>query len=398
LAKANKGIGKKQMTLKRRLFISNILMTVLPLALVWALMLGIGSALLRLSGISYGSFTTERQAMLGYWKKDGFGIVIMLIMMALGSIIMVAVNQLLTRNIIKRVMQPLDTLCAGARQFSKNNLNFRLEYHTDDEFRPVCDTFNEMASRLEKNENSRKELIAGISHDLRTPLLSIKMSVGGIKSGVAATAEQRKKYFDIIENKTRDIEHIIEQLFLFSKLDIDEFKTETQIVNCGAMIDDFIAELRGEYERRGLELIARELPKDIYISIDPLLFHRVIINIFENAAKYKTAEKGQIFLGAARKKEMVEITFADNGPGVPPDSVEKLFNVFYRADSSRNNAARSGGRTGSGLGLAISAKIIAKMGGTIHAELPEAGGLAIVINLPQVNKLALAAKDGDNGE
>ncbi|GHV82195.1 hypothetical protein AGMMS49991_07530 [Spirochaetia bacterium] len=374
------------MTLKRRVFISNILMIVLPVLLFWALMVGISGAVLVINGVSFDSGTAEKIDFLENWHSSGLGIVFTGITMAIVIILTLTVNQLLTRNIIKRIMKPLDTLAAGARQFSENDLSFRLHYSDDDEFRPVCDTFNEMAARLEKNENSRKELIAGISHDLRSPLISIKMSVDGIKSGVAATSEQREKYLDIIENKTRDIEHIIEQLFLFSKLDIDDFKAETQIVNCGAMIEDYIAELSGEYERRGLALTVQELPEDIHISIDPLLFHRVIINIFENAVKYKTTEKGAIRLEAAQKAGMAEITFTDNGPGVPPESLEKLFDVFYRADPSRN-------KKGSGLGLAINAKIIAKMGGSIRAELPEAGGLAIVINLPLANQLPLAASN-----
>ncbi|GHV45515.1 hypothetical protein AGMMS49546_31490 [Spirochaetia bacterium] len=382
------------MTLKRRVFISNILMIVLPILLFWALMMGISGAVLVLNGVSFDSGTAEKIEFLEDWHSSGMGIVFTGITMAIVIILTLTVNQFLTRNIINRVMKPLDTLISGARQFSENNLAFRLDYRAEDEFRPVCNTFNEMAARLEKNENNRKELIAGISHDLRTPLISIKMSVDGIKSGVAATVSQHEKYLDIIENKTRDIEHIIEQLFLFSKLDIDDFKAETQTVNCGAMIEDYIAELSGEYERCGLVLTAQELPEDIHISIDPLLFHRVIINIFENAAKYKTAEKGQMNIRVARTngiEKRAEITFTDNGPGVKTESLEKLFDVFYRADPSRNNVARPGERTGSGLGLAISAKIIAKMGGSIRAELPDAGGLAIVINLP-------LAKDRSNGK
>ncbi|GMO69747.1 MAG: hypothetical protein Ta2A_18060 [Treponemataceae bacterium] len=379
------------MTLKRRVFISNILMIVLPVLLFWTLMLGISGAVLVINGVGFGSSVAEKIEFLEDWHSSGVGIVFTGITMAIGIILTVTVNQLLTRKIINRVLKPLDTLAAGARQFSKNNLGFRIDYRDDDEFRPVCDTFNEMAARLEKNENSRKELIAGISHDLRSPLISIKMSVDGIKSGVAATSEQREKYFGIIENKTRDIEHIIEQLFLFSKLDIDEFKAETQVVNCGAMIEDCVVELGDEYERRGLALIARELPDDMHISIDPLLFRRVVVNIFENAVKYKTAEKGEMRLEAAQKEGMAEMTFTDNGPGVPPESLEKLFDVFYRADPSRN-------KKGSGLGLAISAKIIAKMGGSIRAALPEAGGLAIVINLPLANQLPLAKKEEHNGK
>ena len=110
----------------------------------------------------------------------------------------------------------------------------------------------------------------------------------------------------------------------------------------------------------------------------------MIINILENAVKYKTAEVGHVTITCAEPAENneVEIRLADDGPGVPPASLEKLFDVFYRADPSRN-------KKGSGLGLAISAKIIAKMGGTIRAELPASGGLAIVIVLPLIRQLPL---------
>ncbi|GMO60795.1 MAG: hypothetical protein Ta2G_20620 [Termitinemataceae bacterium] len=373
------------MTLKRRLFISNILMIVLPLVLMWILMLFIGIVIYGVDGLYFDMPEGERKQMFDHWQRSGR--LISALMMSIAIAITVVVNQLLTRNIIKRIMKPLDTLISAARQFSKNNLSFRLDYHANDEFSQVCDTFNKMAQRLEKNENNRRELIAGISHDLRTPLTSIKMSIDGIKSGVAATPQQQKKYVEIIENKTADLEHIINQLFLFSKLDLDEFTAQTQVVNCAVMIEDCIDELSLEYERRGLTVAAKKMPPDMYINIDPVLFRRVIINIFENAVKYKTAEKGHIIITCMEKSETknAKIILADDGPGVHPESLDKLFDVFYRADLSRN-------KTGSGLGLAISAKIIAKMRGVIHAELPSSGGLAIVIQLP------LVKKDADNGK
>lgn len=213
------------------------------------------------------------------------------------------------------------------------------------------------------------------------------MSIDGIKSGVAATIEQRKKYVEIIENKTADLEHIINQLFLFSKLDMDEFTVQTQLVNCNAMMEDCIEELSLEYEQRGLTLVTQKLSHDMYINIDPLLFRRVIINIFENTVKYKTAEKGHIAIDCSPDSETknMEISLTDDGPGVSPANLEKLFDVFYRADQSRN-------KKGSGLGLAISAKIIARMGGVIRAELPITGGLAIVIRLPLIEKDAYNGK------
>ncbi|GHU08566.1 hypothetical protein FACS1894151_04690 [Spirochaetia bacterium] len=135
------------MTLKRRLFISNILMIVLPVLLFWALMTGISGTVLVLNRVSFDSGTAEKIEFLENWHSSGMGIVFTGITMGIVIILTLTVNQFLTRNIINRVMKPLDTLISGARQFSKNNLGFRIDYGAYDEFRPVCDTFNEMAAR-----------------------------------------------------------------------------------------------------------------------------------------------------------------------------------------------------------------------------------------------------------
>jgi signal transduction histidine kinase len=388
------------MTLKRKLFISNILMMALPILLYMVVVFGIGTVFFGIDFINMSE--VEQEQIIDDWNKSLRGIRVEMILSGIFIFMTMAANLCMTRIIIKHIMMPLKTLASGIRQIGENNLGFRLAYPGNDEFSAVCDTFNETASRLEamvkerqKNENSRKELIAGISHDLRTPLTSIRVSVNGIKSGVAATVEQREKYLSIIENKTVDLEHIIDQLFLFSKLDMDEFPVHTQIVSYSAMIGDCIEELSCEYERRGLAIVARELPEHIHIDIDPILFSRVLINIFENTVKYKTTEKGHIAISCTEIENSggtknVEITLADDGPGVPPESLEKLFDVFYRADESRHDSSSGGTvhKKGSGLGLAISAKIIAKMGGAIRAELPAGGGLAIVITLPLAERQA----------
>jgi signal transduction histidine kinase len=388
--------GGSSMTLKRKIFISNVLVIALPLVV----MFGVEAAVFGISGIDFSISPSESQQIINDWNEIGRGIRIEPILIAIGIFVVGMVNLFLRRIMIKHIMKPLDTLSFGVQQIGKNNLGFRLDYRSNDEFRTVCDTFNETASRLEamvkerqKNEDNRKELIAGISHDLRTPLTSIKVSINGIRSGVAATEDMREKYLSIIENKTVDLEHIIDQLFLFSKLDMDEFPVNTQIVSYSAMIGDCIEELSEEYERRGLVIVASTLPEHIHIDIDPILFSRVLINIFENTIKYKTAEKGHIAISCTEIESSggtknVEITLADDGPGVAPESLEKLFDVFYRADQSRHDSSSGGTvhKKGSGLGLAISAKIVTKMGGAIRAELPAAGGLAIVITLPLVER------------
>jgi signal transduction histidine kinase len=215
------------------------------------------------------------------------------------------------------------------------------------------------------------------------------VSAAGIISNVAVNDEQRKNYLGIIINKSAEMERLINQLFMFSKLDIDEFPLEMQHVDCGAMIEDCIEELSGEYAIRGLVLASHNLPHGMHTKLDPLLFRQVIINILENAVRYKTKEKGRMTIDCNKvqneENENIEIILADDGPGVPPEFLDKLFDVFYRADKSRS-------KKGSGLGLAISAKLIAKMGGTIHAALSKAGGLAIVISFPLV---LLASQQGE---
>jgi signal transduction histidine kinase len=307
-------------------------------------------------------------------------------------ILVLATNFFLTRSMIKNISIPLDILSFGIKQIQNNNLSFRLAYKTDDEFLLICGAFNEMAERLEamamehdKYEENRRELLAGISHDLRTPLTSIKAYLEGIEKEIASTREKREKYIATIKHKTNDMEHIISQLFLFSKLDLNDFPLSLKNIDMGLFIQDVVSELVDDYDKRGLAIALSEPPRNAFVSIDPILFHNVITNILENSVSYKDAEQGHIEIKVRTVNALVELRLTDDGPGVPQESLEKLFDVFYRADPSRNTpGCRSGDSPGSGLGLAISQKIVARMGGSIKAELPEQG-LAIVIYLPLVN-------------
>ncbi|MDR1320538.1 MAG: HAMP domain-containing histidine kinase, partial [Gracilibacteraceae bacterium] len=270
----------------------------------------------------------------------------------------------------------------GVAQIREGNLTFRLDYSGKDEFGPVCAAFNDMAERLQRMENmrrsdeeSRKELIAGISHDLRTPLTSIKAYLEGIDKGVAESPERRQKYLEIIGRKTADLEHIINQLFLFSKLEIGEFPMHTELLPLGRTVSELVSGLAEEYGHKGLHLELSQGAPDVFVRADPLWLRSVVINILENSAKYKTAETAAVIVACGEADGYAEITLTDDGPGVPEAALDKLFDVFYRADPSRNTK-------GSGLGLAVSARIIRHMGGRISARLPQSGGLSIVLRLP----------------
>ena len=290
-----------------------------------------------------------------------------------------ATNRFLTRFVLRRVEEPLDLLAAGVRRIGEGDLDFRIAYAGKDEFAPVCGAFNEMAARLKesvertrRDEESRKELLAGISHDLRPPLTSIRAYVEGLLDGVAQTEESKQRYLRTIRTKAEDIDRLVSQLFLYSKLDLEGVPMEMRPIRLDEFVAGFVKEAALDSRTRGLEITAEQLAP-VTVSADPEQLRRVLSNILENSIKYKAKETGRLRITL---EESGRLTLADDGPGVPEEALPKLFDVFYRSDPARKNPAG-----GSGLGLAIAAKAVQGMGGTIRARSGPHGGLAIEITL-----------------
>ena len=299
--------------------------------------------------------------------------------------IILLTNRFLTSFVFKRIIMPLETLVYGVHKIRDGNLDYHIDYNEKDEFQEICSDFNEMAQRLldsvkgrQKDEANRKELIAGISHDLRTPLTSIKAYVEGLETGVASTPETQKRYLDTIKNKTSDLEHIVSQLFLFSKLDIGEFPLYLEKVEIGEELSNIVVNLSEEYKEKGLIITMMQNVKDVCIQADVVQLRNAVINVLENSVKYKNREQGKMKISCEDKDKYIAIRLEDNGPGVRDEAREKLFDIFYRTDPSRSNPSK-----GSGLGLSITAKILEQLGGSIKAENVTEGGLAIIMILPK---------------
>lgn len=300
-------------------------------------------------------------------------------------------NRFLIRFVFKKIEEPLDILRDGVGQLRDGNLDYRIEYTREDEFLPVCDDFNEMAVRLKQSveqerqqEKSRKELIAGISHDIRSPLTSIQAYVEGLIDGIAKTPEKQQLYLHTIKNKAEDLEHILSQLFLFSKMEMGEYPENFRRIRLDEQIREIVRDMQEEYQEKGLNISMELEPAEI--DADPVQIQRVMINILENSVKYKEKEEGRAFICLSRAEKGYRLTIGDDGPGVPEEAVAHLFEVFYRSDPARQNPSK-----GSGLGLAIVANAVKRMGGTIQARNRKEGGLEICIDLPAGGK-----DDGEN--
>jgi signal transduction histidine kinase len=314
-----------------------------------------------------------------------------LMLATIGVILMIVlvfvIINMFTRHVIKSITNPLDNLILGLKEVRAGNLDYCIHYDGHDEFSQVVGDFNEMTrnsrrmvAQRNRSDENRRELIAGISHDLRTPLTSIKAYVEGLEKGIAATPAMRQKYIQTIHQKTNDLEHIVSQLFMFTKLDLGEYPMQLEITNVKAYMAAYLSGVREEYQKKNLNVNFTDFPQ-VLVNVDRVQLRNVFMNILENTVKYGNQTDNQLVISGAATNHYVTLTFVDNGQGMASEAVTQLFEVFYRGDRARSNPSQ-----GSGLGLAIAKKTIEAFNGTIEAQNSEkeAEGLQIIITLPLV--------------
>jgi len=310
---------------------------------------------------------------------------------ALSLLILVAVivlsvyvtNFFLTKFVFQKINQPLNILTDGVHQIRDGNLSFQIVYEGDDEFAAICADFNEMAVKLKHSveqtrlhEESRKALVAELSHDLRSPLTSIQAYVSGLLDGIASTKETQHRYLLTIQKKAEEIQHLVSQMLLFTKMELDEYPLHPESMDLKQGLLQFFNDAQTEYAAQGLT-ITYELC-DAQITADRAALNRVLTNIMDNSVKYKTKEQGVMHVVLSDTGDGYQLSMTDDGPGVAHDSLAKLFDLFYRESVSRQNP-----QMGSGLGLSIAAKIVERMGGAIRAEPAYPQGLSLLIRLPK---------------
>lgn len=276
------------------------------------------------------------------------------------------------------IVRPLNKLKTAAENIKDGNLNFSVAAETDDEIGEVCVAFEEMRLKLkgqiERNiqyEKESKELISNISHDLKTPMTAIKGYIEGIMDGVADTEEKRDRYIRTIYNKVNDMNSLIEELFLYAKLDSNSVTYSFAKVNVDAYFQDCVEEISLDLESQGVDFgYFNYADRDAVIIADPEQLKRVVNNIIGNSVKYASPDrKLMISLRIMEEAEFVKIEIEDNGKGIARNEVPLIFDRCYRTDASRNSS-----KGGSGLGLSIAKKIIEEHGGKIWAVSTEGVG------------------------
>ena len=272
--------------------------------------------------------------------------------------------------IYRSIAVPLVKLKKATQNIKEGNLDFVLEVEGKDEFSQLCQDFEEMRKRLKESteekilmDKENKELISNISHDLKTPITAVKGYVEGIMDGVADTPEKMNRYVRTIYNKTNEMDHLINELTFYSKIDTNRIPYTFSKLNVEDYFSDCAEELGLEMETRGIELVyANYVEKDVQVIADGEQIRRVIHNIVSNAIKYMEKPKGIIQLRVKDVGDFIQVEIEDNGKGIAAKDLPYIFDRFYRTDVSRNSS-----KGGSGIGLSIVKKIMEDHGGKVWA-------------------------------
>ena len=265
---------------------------------------------------------------------------------------------------------PLARLQKGAQNIKEGNLDFRMETEGDDELAELCNDFEEMRLRLKESAEEKlildkesKELISNISHDLKTPITAVKGYCEGIMDGVADTPEKMDRYIRTIYNKTNEMDHLINELTLYSKIDTNRIPYNFSKLNVDEYFRDCAEELKLELTTQGIEMVyANYVDEDVMVIADSEQIRRVIHNLISNAIKYMDKSKGIIRFRVKDVGDFIQVEIEDNGKGIPSKDLPYIFDRFYRTDISRNSS-----KGGSGIGLSIVRKIIDDHGGQVWA-------------------------------
>src|SRR5690625_3402355 len=243
-------------------------------------------------------------------------------------LILIITNGFLTYLVSKSIINPIKKLSNAAKKVSEGNLDFYVGSNQRDELGDLSNTFERMRSDLKeakaiqlRYEQNRKELIASISHDLKTPLTSIKGYINGIQDGVANTPEKLDRYMETIYNKANDMEGLIDEFFLYSKLDLERVPFKFDKINLYAFFSEFIDELSFECEKDQRVSLFADEKESFIVKADMEHLKRVVINIIQNSLKYMDKEKKRIKVYLTSESDQIVVKIEDNGSGISKENL-----------------------------------------------------------------------------
>lgn len=276
-------------------------------------------------------------------------------------------NTIITRRMASEFEKPLRELRSNMDTIRNGDLNFEVMGSELDEIDDLCEGFDSMRRALvysrEKEirlKHERNMLIANISHDLKTPVTSIQGYIDGINDGVADTPEKLRRYLNTIKFKAGVIDELVSNLSTFSKLELSRLDFNMSPGDLRDLVLDVTDSYKIDFERAGAALETDICTAPLPVQIDGEKIRRVLSNLIDNSLKYRRAENAAVKISCFTDEGNAYITVQDNGIGIEPKELNRVFESFYRTDRSRTSQVK-----GNGLGLSIAKQITEKHGGRL---------------------------------
>lgn len=384
------------MPLKKKLFRSNMLflsLSLLTLLLIGTAVIGAFEETIEQKFEEIGNERIDGDA----WElskdigkeaiRESFGILVLVVLVvgitAILALLLLAT--IFTRWMSNLVTKPLDSLVEGAKRIREGNLQEEIEYEGQEEFERVCQAFNEMQKTILsdqeqriRNENARIDMVTGISHDLRTPLTSIRGYIKGVLDGVADTEEKRTMYLETAYDSTGEMNILLQKLFDFSRMESGQMPFHMVRIDLAEYVKGFVAQKEKTFNPSEVQFVMEQeeeiLPE---VDVDIEQIRRILDNLLENSMKYVEKQPVEAWIRVIKEETYLTLEWKDNGEGVPEEKIGKIFDRFYRCDDART-------KKGSGVGLYVVKYIMEQHGGSVEAVNDR--GLKITLRFPRADK------------
>ncbi|MEO1023583.1 MAG: HAMP domain-containing sensor histidine kinase [Bacteroidota bacterium] len=284
----------------------------------------------------------------------------------IGLILILGATALVGLLLFRQLTRRLRRMTEAVTAFEQGQLERRIDISSSDEIGLLGVSFNQMADTLVANmdeikrvDTLRRELVANVSHDLRSPLASIQGYLETIQQKADISDEERNRYFDVVLRNTTRLGTLISELFELSKLDAQDVQPSLEPVSIAELAQDLVMKFRPLAESKNIRISAQLPDQPIgLVHADIALMERAISNLIDNAIKH-TPEGGEVLISPITKGNTVTVSISDSGEGIPEEHLTHIFDRFYQVDKSRSTGI------GAGLGLSIAQKILALHGATL---------------------------------
>jgi signal transduction histidine kinase len=284
------------------------------------------------------------------------------------AIFLVIVSTLL----IRRFVNPLADVIYAADEVASGKLNTRIPLQGPQDLQSLSESFNEMATSLERSDRERRDMLTDIAHELRTPLTVIRGRLEGIVDGIYP---ENGPQVSMALEQTYVLQHLVDDLRLLTLAETRQLPFDQRDVKVGRVIDSVIEMFSAEAKEKNIALSFSGKNGNLSAFVDPQRFEQVISNLVGNAIRY-VPEGGQVWVTVDETTEGLKITINDNGEGILAEDLPFIFDRFWRKEKSRGRLSG-----GTGLGLAITRQLVEAQDGTIEARNLSEGGLQVVIEL-----------------